>query len=132
MATVEANERIVQVKGHVVLFRLTSDEFIDLPPGEDVKLELLNGEVIMSPRPTRDHQYFLCQLMLVLGLWLKGKKLGRLLPGTLMKLDDIWTPAPDLVFIAQKHLHRAGKNASKGRSISPSKFCRPRPRRSIV
>ncbi len=112
--TREVTETAGELTGPLVLFRMTSDEFCELPISETVKLELLDGEVIMSPRPTRDHQYCLTQLILILGVWLKVKKLGRLLPDTLMKLDDIWTPAPDLVFIAQKHLKRAKKKRIEG------------------
>lgn len=114
MATVEEKERLVKVKGHVVLFRMTSDEFCELPESEDVKLELLGGEVIMAARPLPPHQYFLLQLALAVELWIRPRKLGRLLPDTLMKLDDDWTPAPDLVFVAQKHLRRVKRRRIEG------------------
>jgi hypothetical protein len=45
--------------GLPVLFPMTSDEFCRLPESETVKLELLDGEVVIMPRATPLHQYFL-------------------------------------------------------------------------
>jgi Uma2 family endonuclease len=98
----------------IVLFPMTSDDFCELPVSETVKLELLDGEVVALPKPTRDHQYFLLQLAIVIDQWAKAKKLGRVLPDVLMKLDGKWTPAPDLVFVATEHLHLAKKKRIEG------------------
>jgi Uma2 family endonuclease len=43
---------------------------------------------------------------MVIQLWADGLSLGRVLPDTLMKLDGRWTPAPDLAFVARRHLRR--------------------------
>jgi Uma2 family endonuclease len=85
---------------------MTSDEFCELPESETVKLELLDGEVVIMPRATAFHQYFLLQLAIVITQWAKKLNLGRVLPDTLMMLDEQWTPAPDLVFVAKRHLKR--------------------------
>ncbi len=107
MATVTKNEPLV-------LFRMTSDQFCELPPSDTVKLELLDGEVVVMTRPTRNHQYFVFQLAIAIELWCKPRKLGRLLPDVLMKLDGEWTPAPDLVFVARRHLRRAKEKRIEG------------------
>src|SRR5438445_10412911 len=83
----------------LVLFPMTSDEFCKLPISETVKLELLDGAVVVMPRATPFHQYFLLELAFVIAQWAKKMSLGRVLPDTLMKLDGKWTPAPDLVFV---------------------------------
>src|SRR5262245_34974700 len=98
----------------VSLFRMTSDEFCELPPSDTVKLEMLDGEVLAMTRPTRNHQYFILQLAFVLELWCKPRKLGRLLQDILTKLNDDWTPAPDLVFVARKHLKRVKEKRIEG------------------
>ncbi len=103
-----------ELNGPVVLFRMTSDRFCELPPSDTVKLELLNGEVILMPRPTSFHQYFLFQLAMVIELRARRMKLGRVLPDTLMKLDGDWTPAPDLVFVARRHLRRVKEKRIEG------------------
>jgi Uma2 family endonuclease len=117
---------VTQLKGPLVLFRMTSDQFCELPESETVCLELLNGEVVIMPRPTSWHQYFILQLAMVIELWVRRRKLGRLLPDTLLKLDDEWTPAPDLVFVARRHLKRVKEKRIEGpvdlaiEALSPS------------
>lgn len=65
-------------------------------------------------RPTPWHQYFLLQLAIVLGSWVKQRSLGRLFPDTLVKLNGDWTPAPDLVFVARRHLKRVKEKRIEG------------------
>lgn len=103
-----------QLKRPVVLFHMTSDQFCKLPPSDEVKLELINGEVIMAARPVPNHQYFVAELISAINPWIKRRRLGRLLPDTLMKLDGDWTPAPDLVFIRTKNLHRVKNKRIEG------------------
>jgi Uma2 family endonuclease len=103
-----------ELKSPLSLFRMTSDQFCELPPSERFKLELLDGEVIVSPRPRPRHQYFLLELAFVLRQWVRWRRLGRILPDTLMKLDGKWTPAPDLVFIARRHLKRVKEKRIEG------------------
>jgi Uma2 family endonuclease len=103
-----------QLKGAVVLFPMTSDEFCELPPSETVKLELLDGEVVVMTRPTRNHQHFIFQLAMIIELWIKPRKLGCVLLDVLMKLDDAWTPAPDLVYVARRHLNRVKEKRIEG------------------
>jgi Uma2 family endonuclease len=110
----------------LVLFRMTSDQFCELPPSDTVKLELLDGEVVVMTRPTPAHQYFIFELGAAIRLWAKRRKLGRVLPDVLMKLDGVWTPAPDLVFVARKHLKRVKEKRIEGpvdlavEALSPS------------
>jgi Uma2 family endonuclease len=96
------------------LFPMTSNQFCQLPPSDTVKLELLDGDVIIMPRATPFHQYFLLQLAIILETWARAKNLGRVLPDTLMMLSGKWTPAPDLVFVARNHLRRVKKKRVEG------------------
>lgn len=102
------------LKQPLVLFPMTSDQFCALPPSDTVKLELLNGEVVLMTRPTPAHQAFIADLITILNVWIKARKLGRLFPDTLLKLDEDWTPAPDLVFVARKHLKRVKDKRIEG------------------
>src|SRR4051812_32836251 len=104
----------VELKAPLVLFRMTSDQFCELPPSDTVKLELLDGEVVVMTRPTPIHQYFILRLAMVIELWALARKLGRVLPDTLMKLNGEWTPAPDLVFVARKHPKRVKEKRIEG------------------
>lgn len=101
-------------RGRMVLFRMKSDEFCNLPPSDLWKLELLDGEVLMAARPTFHHQYFISELVVVLKHWVKKKRLGWVTLDTLMTLSDEWTPAPDLCFIRTKHLPRVKKRRIEG------------------
>lgn len=102
------------LRAPLVLFRMTSDEFCQLPPSDTVKLELLDGEVVVISRPTRNHQYFIFQLGFAIELWNRRRNRGRILPDLLMKLDDEWTPAPYLVFVARRHLRRVKEKRIEG------------------
>jgi Uma2 family endonuclease len=97
----------VTLEKPMVLFRMTSDQFCELPPSETLSLELLNGEVVMAAKPVPNHQHFLFELAVAIRAWDKAqKKGGRILLDTLMKLDDEWTPAPDLSYLKKEHLNR--------------------------
>jgi Uma2 family endonuclease len=103
-----------ELTGAIALFPMTSDEFCELPPSDTVKVELLDGEVVAMTRPRPPHQYFVLRLAMVVELWALAHKLGRVLPDILMKLDDAWTPAPDLVFVARRHLKRVKDKRIEG------------------
>ena len=62
----------------------------------------------MSPRPRPPHQQFVGRLFAVLDEWAQRHHLGEVYPDVEMRLDDQWTPAPDLVFVAAEHVDRVG------------------------
>jgi Uma2 family endonuclease len=103
-----------ELAGRAVLFRMTSDQFCELPPSDSFKLELLNGEVVVKARPIPNHQHFIFELGVVLRAWIKTRKLGRILLDTLMKLNGSWTPAPDLCFLKTRHLKRVERKRIVG------------------
>jgi Uma2 family endonuclease len=100
-------ERASPITGRVVLFRMNSAQFATLPESKE-HLELLNGEVVLSPRPRPPHQQFIGRLFAVLDEWVERHQLGKVYPEVEMLLDDQWTPAPDLVFVAAEHVDRVG------------------------
>jgi Uma2 family endonuclease len=104
----------LQLKKPLVLFRMTSDEFCELPPSETVKLELIDGDVVALCWPTPARQHFIFQLGMEITLWAKRSGLGRVLPDTLMTLDEGWTPTPDIVFISRRHLNRVKDKRIEG------------------
>lgn len=100
-------ERASPITGRVVLFRMNSIQYATLPESKE-NLELLNGEVVLSPRPRPPHQQFIGRLFAVLDEWVQRHRLGEVYPEVEMLLDDKWTPAPDLVFVAAEHVDRVG------------------------
>jgi Uma2 family endonuclease len=101
------------ITGRVVLFRMTSDQFAALPESEQY-LELLNGLVVMSPKPRPRHQKFVGRLVAVLDPWVEQRNLGDLFPEVEMRLSDNWTPAPDVSFVRTEHLDRVGETQILG------------------
>jgi Uma2 family endonuclease len=93
---------------------MTSGQFCRLPPSEQFKLELLNGEVVVAARPVPTHQHFLFLLAMAIYQWVQPRKLGRVLLDTLMEVSGEWTPAPDLSFLFARHLKRIQKTRIVG------------------
>jgi Uma2 family endonuclease len=104
---------------------MNSAQFAALPES-DQNLELLNGEVVLSPRRRPPHQQFIGRLFAVLDQWVEDHQLGKVYPDVEMLLDEKWTPAPDLVFIAAEHVDRVGEKQILGpadlavEALSPS------------
>jgi len=88
--------------------RLSIEEYFAL--GDDKNTELDYGEVVLSPRPSADHQDLMIDLATLLKRWAKSHNLGRVTADIDMVLsaEDAVAPAPDLVFIA------AGRDCWKG------------------
>src|SRR5262245_51286288 len=99
MATVD-----LDLKGLVALFRMTSAQFEELPPSDQFRLELLNGEVLVSARPSPAHQHFAFRLGMTLTHWVDTRRTGLVLHDTQLELDVEWMPIPDLVFFQTDHL----------------------------
>jgi Uma2 family endonuclease len=97
----------------VVLFHMNSDQFAALPESEQ-QLELINGKVIMSPKPRPRHQKFVAKLIAVLDPWLDERGAGDLFPETEIRISSDWTPAPDLSFVRAEHLDRVGETQILG------------------
>jgi Uma2 family endonuclease len=89
----------------VVLFRMTSDEFLRLPEAE-CPLELIDGAVVMAAQPLNRHQRFLSLLFGLLNAWVEANRLGRVYPDCGVRLSDTWIPAPDLSYLSNAHLGR--------------------------
>ena len=94
---------------------MTARQFLELgedPPG--VRLELVNGEVALSPSPIPAHGYVVFQLAIVLGLHIKKRKLGQLYPD----VDTIFGPhdvrRPDLLYFSKDRVHLVGEKAMEG------------------
>jgi Uma2 family endonuclease len=95
--------------------KMTAHQFLEL--GEDpvgVRLELVNGEVAVSPSPTPDHSYIDTQLRIILGQYLKTHQLGRLYGDvdTIFGVHDV--RRPDVIFFANSRLHLISKKAMEG------------------
>jgi Uma2 family endonuclease len=95
--------------------KMTAWQFAEL--GEDpagVRLELVDGEVAVSPSPIPDHSFVEKMLTIILGNHILTHDLGRLYGD----VDTIFGPhdvrRPDLIYFAKSRLHLVGKKAMEG------------------
>jgi Uma2 family endonuclease len=95
--------------------KMTARQFLELgedPPG--VRLELVNGEVAVSPSPVPDHSYVVFALARILGHHVDVGSLGELHGD----VDTIFGPhdvrRPDVLFFTSARRHLIGKKAMEG------------------
>jgi Uma2 family endonuclease len=82
----------------------TWDEIKDWPES-NVRTELVDGELVVSPSPTPRHQDTVLRLTLCLSEHLKEKNLGKLFLGPLdVVLDEAVVYQPDLFFITEARI----------------------------
>jgi Uma2 family endonuclease len=99
----------------VSTIKMTARQFLELgedPPG--VRLELVNGEVAVSPSPIPEHSKVVVELTTILNNHIHKKKLGNLFADvdTIFGKHDV--RRPDLLFFAQKRRNLIGKKAMEG------------------
>jgi Uma2 family endonuclease len=95
--------------------KMTAKQFLELgedPPG--VRLELVNGEVAVSPSPVPEHSHILVQLTILLGQHIKKHKLGRLYSDVDTIFGKYDVRRPDLLYFSKDRLHLIGEKAMEG------------------
>lgn len=95
--------------------KMTARQFLELgedPPG--VRLELVNGEIAVSPSPIPRHGYVVIRLSVVVGSHVDKHKLGRLYPDIDTIFGEHDVRRPDLLFFAKDRLHLIGEKAMEG------------------
>jgi Uma2 family endonuclease len=95
--------------------KMTARQFLELgedPPG--VRLELVNGEIAVSPSPIPDHSFVVLALSRILGLHIEKHDLGQLFGDvdTIFGVHDV--RRPDLLFFRKNRLHLIGEKAMEG------------------
>lgn len=76
---------------------------VDDNPG--MRVELINGEIVMSPAPRPIHQIVSNNLTWLLDRYVRDKRLGRVLSAPVeVKLAEDQVPQPDLLFIRRDRL----------------------------
>src|SRR4051812_36967011 len=95
--------------------KMTAKQFLELgedPPG--VRLELVNGEIAVSPSPIPKHGYTVIQLARILSQHIKTQKLGRLYPDVDTIFGEYDVRRPDLLFFSKGRTHLIGEKAMEG------------------
>ncbi|MBC8107297.1 MAG: Uma2 family endonuclease [Anaerolineae bacterium] len=95
--------------------KMTARQFLELgedPPG--VRLELVDGEVAVSPSPIPDHSYVDKALSALLFMHVKSRRLGRLYGDVDTIFGEYDIRRPDLIFFAKERIHLVGEKAMEG------------------
>jgi Uma2 family endonuclease len=95
--------------------KMTAEQFLMLgedPPG--VRLELVDGEVAVSPSPTPKHGFVVMILSRILGNYIEAQDLGELYSDVDTLLDDFNIRRPDLLFFSNENLDLIGETFMEG------------------
>ena len=95
--------------------KMTARQFLELgqdPPG--VRLELVDGEVAVSPSPVPDHSFVVVSLAAILRHYIDEEDLGQLFRDvdTILGAHDV--RRPDLLYYQKSRLHLIGSKAMEG------------------
>lgn len=95
--------------------KMTADQFLQLgadPTG--VRLELVEGEVAVSPSPTPEHSNVVVQLIILLGNHVYPNDLGELYESVDTILDHFTVRRPDVLYFSRDRTHLVGEKAMEG------------------
>jgi len=95
--------------------KMTARQFLELgedPPG--VRLELVDGEIAVSPSPTPSHGYVVMQLGVLLAQHVRKHRLGRIYPDIDTVLGTYLVRRPDIIYFSKSRLHLIGEKAMEG------------------
>jgi Uma2 family endonuclease len=95
--------------------KMTAEQFLLLgedPPG--VRLELVNGEVAVSPSPTPDHSHAVVNLITILNNYILDRNLGELHHDVDTILDQFNVRRPDVLYFSHARTHLIGAKAMEG------------------
>jgi Uma2 family endonuclease len=95
--------------------KMTAQQFLQLgedPPG--VRLELVDGEIAVSPSPNPSHAYVVAQLTALLVRHVRAHKIGRVYPDVDTILGKYLVRRPDILYFSKNRLHFIGEKAMEG------------------
>lgn len=95
--------------------RMKARQFLDL--GEDpegVRLELVDGEIAVSPGAIPSHSHIIVTLSYFLTHHVRQNKLGRILQDIDTIIDDYNVRRPDILYFSSDRTHLIGKKAIEG------------------
>lgn len=91
--------------------RISYEEYLRMPE-TNLRYEIVDGEMIMSPAPTSEHQWFIKNLIVKLDPFVNRKKLGVILPSpvdVLIRKSPLKTRQPDLLFLSAERTGITGR-----------------------
>jgi Uma2 family endonuclease len=94
---------------------MTARQFLMLgqdPPG--VRLELVDGEIAVSPSPIPDHSYVDTQLRTILNTHVQARGLGMIFGDVDTIFGEHAVRRPDIICFSKSRLHLIGPKAMEG------------------
>ena len=99
---------------HAMPALLTYDDYCQIPDDGN-RYEVIDGILHMSPSPIVRHQTVLANLTLILGIWNKKKKAGRLLFAPIdVVLSEHNVVQPDILFVSNERASIIGEKNIQG------------------
>lgn len=95
--------------------KISYEEYLQMPE-INLRYEIIDGEMIMSPAPTSEHQLFLTNLLFELRQFIKRRKLGVVLPApldVLIRKSPLKTRQPDVLFLSTERTGIKGRDELK-------------------
>ena len=95
--------------------KMTADQFLLIgedPPG--IRLELVNGEVAVSPSPTPEHSHIDTELRALLHQHVKANALGKVFGDVDTHFGEHDVRRPDIAYFTSDRLHLVGKKFIEG------------------
>jgi Uma2 family endonuclease len=95
--------------------KMKAQQFLQLgedPPG--VRLELVDGEVAVSPSPIPRHSFVVIKLTRILDTYITAHDLGELYQDVDTLLDEFNVRRPDLLYFSKARTHLVGEKAMEG------------------
>ena len=95
--------------------KMTARQYLQL--GEDpvgVRLELVDGEIAVSPTQTPSHSRVVIRLVAILNFHILENQLGELFSAMDIVLADCDVRRPDLLFFSNDRLYLVGEKAMEG------------------
>src|SRR3954464_9683360 len=95
--------------------KMTARQFLQLgedPPG--IRLELVDGEIALSPSPMPSHAFVISSLLRILGTHIEDNDLGQIFSDVDTVFGEYDVRRPDLLFFAKSRLHLIGEKAMEG------------------
>jgi Uma2 family endonuclease len=95
--------------------KMTAEQFLMLgedPPG--IRMELVNGEVALSPSPAPKHSHVVVNLLTILNNHILADDLGELHQDVDTLLDNFNIRRPDILFYSNENLDLIGEKFMEG------------------
>jgi len=95
--------------------KMTAGQFLQMgadPPG--VRLELVDGEVMVSPSPEPQHSFIDRRLSKILSVYIDEHNLGALFGDVDTIFGEYDVRRPDLIYFSKSRLHLVGEKAMEG------------------